>query len=65
MMLMSRNSMVPLQPQRILVGVCFRAGLRTGHIRGTVTAAKDGTISVQPPRANESTNSPTTLAFAG
>jgi len=47
-MLMSRTLWVPIATATVLVGVLLSApALAQAHIRGTLTAAKDGTISVQ------------------
>ena len=47
-MLMSRSLWVPIAAATVLVGVLFSApAFAQAHIRGTLTAAKDGTISVQ------------------
>src|SRR3984885_13881105 len=48
-MLMSRNLWVPIAAATVLVGVLLSApAFAQAHIRGTLTAAKDGTINVQP-----------------
>ena len=47
-MLMSRALWVPIAAATVLVGVLLSApAFAQAHIRGTLTAAKDGTISVQ------------------
>ncbi len=47
-MLMSRTLWVPVAAAAVLVGVLLSApAFAQAHIRGTLTAAKDGTISVQ------------------
>ena len=47
-MLMSRTLWVPIAAATVLVGVLLSApAFAQAHIRGTLTAAKDGTISVQ------------------
>ena len=47
-MLMSRTRWVPVAAAAVLVGVLLSApAFAQAHIRGTLTAAKDGTISVQ------------------
>jgi hypothetical protein len=47
-MLMSRTLRVPIAAAAVLVGVLLSApAFAQTHIRGTLTAAKDGTISVQ------------------
>src|SRR5215813_10887830 len=47
-MLMSRALWVPIAAATVLVGLLFSApALAQAHIRGTLTAAKDGTIGVQ------------------
>ena len=47
-MLMSRTLWVPIAVATVLVGVLLSApAFAQAHIRGTLTAAKDGTISVQ------------------
>src|ERR1700756_4033040 len=47
-MLMSRALSVPIAAATVLVGLLFSApALAQAHIRGTLTAAKDGTIDVQ------------------
>src|ERR1700731_869057 len=47
-MLMSRTLWVPIAAATVLVGVVLSApAFAQAHIRGTLTAAKDGTISVQ------------------
>jgi hypothetical protein len=47
-MLMSRTLRVPIAAAAVLVGVLLSApAFAQAHIRGTLTAAKDGTISVQ------------------
>src|SRR6202521_865491 len=47
-MLMSRVLWVPIAAATVLVGVLLSApAFAQAHIRGTLTAAKDGTISVQ------------------
>jgi hypothetical protein len=50
-MLMFRNLWVPIAAATVLVGVLLSApAFAQAHIRGTLTAAKDGTISVQTPK---------------
>ena len=47
-MVMSRTLWVPIAAATVLVGLLFSApALAQTHIRGTLTAEKDGTISVQ------------------
>jgi hypothetical protein len=47
-MVMSRTLWVPIAAATVLVGLLFSApALAQAHIRGTLTAAKDGTIDVQ------------------
>src|SRR5258707_3630124 len=47
-MLMSRALWLPIAAATVLVGVLLSApAFAQAHIRGTLTAAKDGTISVQ------------------
>ena len=47
-MLMSRTLRVPIAAAAVLVGVLLSSpAFAQAHIRGTLTAAKDGTISVQ------------------
>src|SRR6266513_5882795 len=47
-MFMSRALWVPIAAATVLVGVLLSApAFAQAHIRGTLTAAKDGTISVQ------------------
>jgi hypothetical protein len=47
-MFMYRALWVPIAAATVLVGVLFSApAFAQAHIRGTLTAAKDGTISVQ------------------
>ena len=47
-MLMSRALWIPIAAATVLVGVLLSApAFAQAHIRGTLTAAKDGTISVQ------------------
>src|SRR5216683_307831 len=47
-MLMSRALWVPIAAATVLVGVLLSApAFAQAHIRGTLTAANDGTISVQ------------------
>jgi hypothetical protein len=47
-MLMSRALWVPIAAATVLVGLLFSApALAQAHIRGTLTAVKDGTIDVQ------------------
>jgi hypothetical protein len=47
-MLISRALSVPIAAATVLVGVLLSApAFAQAHIRGTLTAAKDGTISVQ------------------
>src|SRR6266576_2490396 len=47
-MLMFRTLWVPIAAATVLVGVLLSApAFAQAHIRGTLTAAKDGTISVQ------------------
>jgi hypothetical protein len=47
-MLMSRTLWVPIAAATVLVGVLLSApAFAQAHIRGTLTAAKDGTISVE------------------
>ena len=47
-MLMSRALWVPIAAATVLVGLLFSApALAQTHIRGTLTAANDGTIGVQ------------------
>ena len=47
-MRMSRTLRVPIAAAAVLVGVLLSApAFAQAHIRGTLTAAKDGTISVQ------------------
>src|SRR5205814_9675124 len=47
-MLMSRTLRMPIAATAVLVGVLLSApAFAQAHIRGTLTAAKDGTISVQ------------------
>src|SRR5258708_11111839 len=47
-MLMSRTRWVPVAAAAVLVGVLLSApAFARAHIRGTLTAAKDGTISVE------------------
>src|SRR5438477_7555233 len=47
-MLMSRTLRMPIAATAVLVGVLFSApAFAQAHIRGTLTAAKDGTISIQ------------------
>ena len=47
-MLMSRVLWVPIAAATVLVGLVFsEPALAQAHIRGTLTAAKDGTIDVQ------------------
>jgi hypothetical protein len=47
-MLMSRTLWVPVAAAAVLVGVLLSApAFAQAHIRGTLTAAMDGTISVQ------------------
>jgi len=54
-MLMSRALWVPIAAATVLVGVLLspRPAFAQAHIRGTLTAAKDGTISVQQPPRGE------------
>jgi hypothetical protein len=63
-MLMFRNLWVAIAAATVLVGVLLSApAFAQAHIRGTLTAAKDGTI--RPPRAEwNRSNSPTTPAFS-
>ena len=50
-MLMSRALWVPIAAATVLAGVLFAApAFAQAHIRGTLTAAKDGTIDVQTPK---------------
>ena len=47
-MFMSRALQVPIAAATVLIGVLLSApAFAQAHIRGTLTAAKDGTISVQ------------------
>ena len=47
-MRMSQTLRVPIAAAAVLVGVLLSApAFAQAHIRGTLTAAKDGTISVQ------------------
>ena len=64
-MRMSRTLRVPIAAAAVLVGVLLSApAFAQAHIRGTLTAAKDGTISVQTAAERNRSNSPTTLAFS-
>ena len=50
-MRMSRALWVPIAAATVLVGVLLSApAFAQAHIRGTLTAAKDGTISVETPK---------------
>ena len=65
-MLISQTLRVPIAAAVVLVGVLLSApAFAQAHIRGTLTAANDGTIRFKPPRAKlYRSNSPTTLAFS-
>ena len=66
-MLMSRILWVPIAAATVLVGVLLSApAFAQAHIRGTLTAANDGTINVQTAKGEKlyRSNSPMTLAFS-
>ena len=53
-MLMSRTLWVPIAAATVLVGVLLSApAFAQAHIRGTLTAVKDGTISVETAKGGD------------
>ena len=64
-MFTSRTFWVPIAVATVLVGTLLSApAFAQAHIRGTLTAAKDGTIAVQTAKGDTESIMPTTQAFS-